>query len=363
MRFVHTEIFRGEELRRNEHPLHTHHWLERRVELSQKEVSRARAVLADADREGVARRGRDALRQAVQDAEEAYRHAGAMRTAFAKRWSPGAGYADPREYESNQPKPPRAASPTREVLPSPKRSPQEEKRLARPDQTPTGGRAAPGEDDAAEGVEKRKPRVQAKIGGKEAVVPSGTARKGGAHPSAASREEEPGEQGRASPAGSPASDAEERAAEEAAPPRTLDQTETSDSPSPGKSYKGLKNTPPDEHKFRKGERSPNPRGRPKGSKNLKSAVGEVFGQTIKIKDPRGRKRTVNVVTALLQLNLHKALAGDAKALKALLPLLREHWNEEPPPTTNALNADERAILTNVLALQSLLGESGEEGLS
>lgn len=375
MKYFYTEAFRGEELRRDEPPLRTHHWLSRRVELSQKAERRAYEAFDEAKRLGVGTKEQEALRHAYEESAALSRHAVVMRDEFAKRWKPGIGYLDPKDWESNQVKPePRVSGP---ATPTQRHdNAHDEAPIADlPDEPRAGARILLGEEETSEALMPRAMQGRRTMLGGEPADPLPRIDANEALPAdrggqaATCREAEPLRVALPAPTGRigkpsvPASRSDE-------PTHLPEQrvTETGGradesvaaGDAPRRSYKGLRNTPPDEHKFRKGKPSPNPKGRPRGTKNLKSAVAEVFAQTIKIKDARGRKRTISVVSAALHALRQKALGGDLKAWAVLLPLLREHWNDELPPAMNALSEEERAILKNSLALQRLLGDSDDE---
>ena len=76
--------------------------------------------------------------------------------------------------------------------------------------------------------------------------------------------------------------------------------------------------PPREHRFKKGI-SGNPNGRPKGRKNTKTEIQEVFNQTIKLKSG-GKLKEVTAQKAILLKLLEKALSGDLKAIEKALTL-------------------------------------------
>src|SRR3954452_17747212 len=76
--------------------------------------------------------------------------------------------------------------------------------------------------------------------------------------------------------------------------------------------------PPVASRFSKGE-SGNPRGRPRGQRNLASVLREVLGQTVTVKRG-GKVGRMSKAEAVIQLLLSQAHSGDARESKAVLEL-------------------------------------------
>ena len=75
--------------------------------------------------------------------------------------------------------------------------------------------------------------------------------------------------------------------------------------------------PPKSTQFRKGA-SGNPKGRPKGSKNLTSIFLKESGQLVGVNGPRGTRKVTKLEAAAIQLS-NKAAQGDLRAMRELLP--------------------------------------------
>jgi hypothetical protein len=93
--------------------------------------------------------------------------------------------------------------------------------------------------------------------------------------------------------------------------------------------------PPQSTQFRKGA-SGNPRGRPKGSRN----VATVFAKTLKEKvviNEHGQRKTVTKFEAAIKQFVNKAASGDFRSLQLLVNLSREAEVRE-------LSTPERALL-------------------
>src|SRR5215475_5883446 len=70
--------------------------------------------------------------------------------------------------------------------------------------------------------------------------------------------------------------------------------------------------PPVNRQFKPGQ-SGNPRGRPKGSKNLVTMVAEALNEKIKVRTKDGRTRTLSKQELMVEVMVNKAVAGDPKA--------------------------------------------------
>ncbi|MEA3195484.1 MAG: hypothetical protein QOD26_3817 [Betaproteobacteria bacterium] len=83
-----------------------------------------------------------------------------------------------------------------------------------------------------------------------------------------------------------------------------------------KSYPVGFGKPPRQSQFKPGQ-SGNPRGRPKGSKNLSSVIRKVLGRRVNVKH-NGAEKTMPTLEALLNLMASRALSGDPKLIHLLL---------------------------------------------
>ena len=81
--------------------------------------------------------------------------------------------------------------------------------------------------------------------------------------------------------------------------------------------------PPQQTQFKKG-RSGNPRGRPKGSKNLATALAEIISEKVIITE-NGRRRPITKLDAAAKQLANRAAAGDLKAIQQLILLAQ--WVE------------------------------------
>jgi hypothetical protein len=110
--------------------------------------------------------------------------------------------------------------------------------------------------------------------------------------------------------------------------------------------------PPQHTRFRPGQ-SGNPRGRPKGTRNLANDLQDELADRILIPDGR-RRLKVSRQRALLRRLVDQALAGDTRAATIVLQLVARVITPEmgpPAASENHLPADDRAILDRFVAEQ------------
>jgi hypothetical protein len=100
--------------------------------------------------------------------------------------------------------------------------------------------------------------------------------------------------------------------------------------------------PPRHSRWRPGQ-SGNPKGRPKGARNLRTEIQAVLGEMVQVK--RGGKviRVSAQMAALLRL-LEKALNGDIRALNVFLALAQRYNDDEPLAPADELAAGDEEIL-------------------
>jgi len=100
-----------------------------------------------------------------------------------------------------------------------------------------------------------------------------------------------------------------------APEEPPDSVAVIDSPSQAKEPVGYGN-PPRHNRFRKGQ-SGNPKGRPRGSKNLSTLVDEELKQTVTVTENGARKR-ISKAQAIAKRLVNGAVAGETKMVPMLL---------------------------------------------
>lgn len=101
--------------------------------------------------------------------------------------------------------------------------------------------------------------------------------------------------------------------------------------------------PPLHSRFKPGQ-SGNPRGRPKGKRNMGNILSDVLGQTVTV-TINGKRRKIRSDTAILLRLREKALGGDIRAMNALLALRVQHMpDSEGEGHSTDWAEEDRAIL-------------------
>lgn len=114
--------------------------------------------------------------------------------------------------------------------------------------------------------------------------------------------------------------------------------------------------PPEHTRFRKGE-SGNPKGRPKGSKNLKTELAEELQERVAVKEG-GRRCEVSKQRAMIKSLMARALQGDARAATLIINMVARFLDQTEENDLEApLSADDLAILERFKA--KVRGEYGK----
>lgn len=108
--------------------------------------------------------------------------------------------------------------------------------------------------------------------------------------------------------------------------------------------------PPPEHRFKKGERR-NPKGRPKGSRNLKAMIRDGHRKLTRFQQG-GKVRKLSALEVLIQLDMADALKGNEKAKARQIALAQQLAAEEEAKAATGslakLTAEDEAILARYL---------------
>ena len=118
--------------------------------------------------------------------------------------------------------------------------------------------------------------------------------------------------------------------------------------------------PPKANQFKKGQ-SGNRKGRPKGSRNLKTDLEAELAETILVSEG-GSRKTMSKQRAMLKSLTAKALQGDSRAANTVLGLVQKLLADENPGLSHEdLATDDRAILDayEERVRRRLLAERGE----
>ncbi len=106
--------------------------------------------------------------------------------------------------------------------------------------------------------------------------------------------------------------------------------------------------PPRHRQFKKGQ-SGNPKGRPKGAKNIETELAEELQEKIVVRE-NGKPMVVSRQRAILKSLEAKALKGDTRAANVLLKLADKYLlPDESQPEERVLTPEDKAILENFLA--------------
>jgi len=81
--------------------------------------------------------------------------------------------------------------------------------------------------------------------------------------------------------------------------------------------------PPVNRQFRPGQ-SGNPKGRPKGQKNLVTMFAETLNEKIPVRGRNGKRRRLTKLQAMFEVITNKALSGDAKAFSTIVQLAEKY---------------------------------------
>ena len=102
--------------------------------------------------------------------------------------------------------------------------------------------------------------------------------------------------------------------------------------------------PPRHTRFKKGQ-SGNPRGRPKGSKNLPTLLSEALNESVVVAE-NGRRRKITMRQAIIKQLVKRSATADLRAMKILLDMVRDLERQAElasPETAEFSEADEKVL--------------------
>ena len=111
-------------------------------------------------------------------------------------------------------------------------------------------------------------------------------------------------------------------------------------------YEVGKGKPPKKHQFRPGQ-SGNPKGRPKGSKNLHHVLTRILGENITVTDA-GKKMVIDKFEGAIRAMVNKSFEGSPASLKLLLEVLEYNGGSEQSPAENPFTDEDHAVLMKEL---------------
>jgi hypothetical protein len=128
---------------------------------------------------------------------------------------------------------------------------------------------------------------------------------------------------------------------------------------PNKTYDVGFGKPPKPSQFRKGF-SGNPKGRPKGRRNLATVLARTLQERVVINE-NGVRRTVTKLEAAVKQLVNRAASGDLGAMRQLAALARSAEDEQVASPTRQLDEDDQKVMEGVLKRfeKSANGENNE----
>lgn len=104
--------------------------------------------------------------------------------------------------------------------------------------------------------------------------------------------------------------------------------------------------PPKHTRFRKGV-SGNPKGRPKGSRNLATILARALREKVVVNE-NGRRRTMSKLDAAVAQLVNKSASGDLVALRQLMALAGSVENQPTDAPQKTLTEADNKVVQNVL---------------
>jgi hypothetical protein len=104
--------------------------------------------------------------------------------------------------------------------------------------------------------------------------------------------------------------------------------------------------PPKHSQFKKGV-SGNPKGRPKGSRNLTAVLAKTLRERVVVNE-NGRRRTMTKLDAAVAQLVNKSASGDLAAMRQLIILASSTDEQSAEPTDKNLSEADAKVMSNVL---------------
>ena len=115
--------------------------------------------------------------------------------------------------------------------------------------------------------------------------------------------------------------------------------------------------PPKAYQFEPGQ-SGNPRGRPKGTRNLSTDLAEISSRRISIRE-NGKERRISRQEAMLLSLYAKALHGDVKAATSIVNMLMKLSPQVGPPPRTSISETDELIVEGFLRRHTTVPRDGQ----
>jgi Family of unknown function (DUF5681) len=116
--------------------------------------------------------------------------------------------------------------------------------------------------------------------------------------------------------------------------------------------------PPKASQFRKGS-SGNPKGRPKGRRNLATVLERTLQEKVVINE-NGVRRTVTKLEAAVKQLVNQAASGDLGAMRQLAALAGSYEDQQIALPTRQLDQDDQKVMEGVLKRFNKSANGGED---
>jgi hypothetical protein len=114
--------------------------------------------------------------------------------------------------------------------------------------------------------------------------------------------------------------------------------------------------PPAEYRFQKGQ-SGNPKGRPKGSKNIATIFRQAANERVVVV-VKGKQRSITKLEAAAKQLANKAAQGDLKAMQMLLPQIAQLDASAVVEPIEVIAEDDKAVMASLLKRMGAVGDAG-----
>ena len=104
--------------------------------------------------------------------------------------------------------------------------------------------------------------------------------------------------------------------------------------------------PPKHAQFKKGK-SGNPKGRPKGARNMRTIVTETLEQRVMVTE-KGKRKSMSAIELLLRTVMRQALQGDSKAITQVLNLAQGYDASPDEGSKRISREDDLAIMRRAI---------------